>query len=254
MNFLYPQFLFGLLALAIHIIIHLFNFRKTKKIYFSSNRFLRNIKESNSSRLKVKHWLVLASRLLFLLFLVLAFAQPFIPSTSGGLVNRLVKIYIDNSYSMSNETAEDVAALDKAVEFVEEIVQQYPRNTRFQVLSNEFTIASESLLSYEAVLDYLTEISLTPLSRELEEVLSRLKSSSLDESADVYLVSDFQKSTTPNINDMSLDSLDNYYFVPIPFLESANVFVDSVFLTNPFLFADNANEINVKIRNSGSGA
>src|SRR5690606_30749587 len=57
-----------------------------------------------------------------------------------------------------------------------------------------------------------------------------------------------------NINDMSLDSLDNYYFVPIPFLESANVFVDSVFLTNPFLFADNANEINVKIRNSGSGA
>ncbi|MDH5603317.1 MAG: BatA domain-containing protein, partial [Cyclobacteriaceae bacterium] len=34
-----PQFLYGLLGLAIPVIIHLFNFRKARKVYFSSNRF-----------------------------------------------------------------------------------------------------------------------------------------------------------------------------------------------------------------------
>ena len=79
MNFLYPQFLFGFLALSIPVIVHLFNFRKTKKIQFSSNLFLQNIKEVSTAKRKLKHYLILASRLLFISFLVLAFAQPFLP-------------------------------------------------------------------------------------------------------------------------------------------------------------------------------
>ena len=39
-----PQILYALLALAIPIIIHLFNFRKHEKVYFSSIRFLEEIK------------------------------------------------------------------------------------------------------------------------------------------------------------------------------------------------------------------
>ena len=81
MKFLYPEFLFGLFTLIIPIIIHLFNFRRSKKVYFSSTRFLKNIKKSTSQKRQIKHFLILFSRLLFLTFLVLAFAQPFIPST-----------------------------------------------------------------------------------------------------------------------------------------------------------------------------
>ncbi|MFW5761853.1 MAG: BatA domain-containing protein, partial [Cyclobacteriaceae bacterium] len=43
MEFLYPQFLYGLAALAIPIIVHLFNFRKAKRVYFSNNFFLKNL-------------------------------------------------------------------------------------------------------------------------------------------------------------------------------------------------------------------
>ena len=41
MSFLYPGFLFALTAIAIPVAIHLFNFRKFKKIYFSNVQFLK---------------------------------------------------------------------------------------------------------------------------------------------------------------------------------------------------------------------
>ena len=44
MQFLYPGFLFALAAIAIPIIIHLFNFRKFKKVYFTNVAFLKEIK------------------------------------------------------------------------------------------------------------------------------------------------------------------------------------------------------------------
>jgi hypothetical protein len=104
MKFLYPEFLFGLFTLAIPIIIHLFNFRKSKKVYFSSIRFLQNIKKSTSQKRKLKHYLILFSRLLFLTFLVLAFAQAFLPSTDRNPQAESVYVYLDNSSSMSNRT------------------------------------------------------------------------------------------------------------------------------------------------------
>ena len=45
-----PQILYALFALAIPIIIHLFNFRKHEKIYFSSIRFLEEIKNNTDHK------------------------------------------------------------------------------------------------------------------------------------------------------------------------------------------------------------
>ena len=97
MNFLAPQFLFGLLAVSIPIIIHLFNFRKAKKVYFSSNKYLKKINEETSSKRNLKHLLILASRIAFITFVVIAFAKPFLPAEERALQN-YVQIYLDNSY------------------------------------------------------------------------------------------------------------------------------------------------------------
>ncbi|MFI5136035.1 MAG: BatA domain-containing protein, partial [Chitinophagales bacterium] len=64
MSFLYPAFLFALGAIAIPIIIHLFNFRRYKTIYFSNTKFLREVKEKTDSRTQLKHLLVLLCRIL----------------------------------------------------------------------------------------------------------------------------------------------------------------------------------------------
>ena len=78
MQFVFPWFLLALFALAIPVIIHLFYFRKFKKVYFSDIRFLKQVQEEKSTIEKLKKRLILASRLLALFFLILAFVQPFI--------------------------------------------------------------------------------------------------------------------------------------------------------------------------------
>ncbi|MBE0638176.1 MAG: BatA domain-containing protein, partial [Bacteroidales bacterium] len=43
MEFVNPLFLYGLAAIAIPIIIHLFNFRKFRKVYFTNVKFLEEL-------------------------------------------------------------------------------------------------------------------------------------------------------------------------------------------------------------------
>ena len=83
MHFLYPAFLFALLSLAIPVIIHLFNFRKYQKVYFSNVQFLKEVQEQQSYRRNLKERLILACRLLALTFLVLAFAKPYFPGNNA---------------------------------------------------------------------------------------------------------------------------------------------------------------------------
>src|SRR5215470_8319470 len=102
MQFVFPGFLFALSALSIPIVIHLFNFRRFKKIYFTNVRFLQEIKQDTRSRSRLKHLLILLARILMILFLVLAFAQPFIPVNKSNVVSgtKHISIFIDNSFSM----------------------------------------------------------------------------------------------------------------------------------------------------------
>ena len=74
MNFLFPTFLIGLAAIAIPIIIHLFNFKKYKKVYFTNVQFLKELKQESDSKSKLKEWLILAMRILAIACLVFAFA------------------------------------------------------------------------------------------------------------------------------------------------------------------------------------
>ncbi|MBK6884084.1 MAG: BatA domain-containing protein [Flavobacteriales bacterium] len=83
MSFLHPAFLWALTALAIPVLIHLFQLRRFKRIDFPNVRFLAEISQQTRARKKVQHWLVLLARLLALACLVLAFAQPYLPSKSG---------------------------------------------------------------------------------------------------------------------------------------------------------------------------
>src|SRR5471030_3022686 len=115
MHFLYPAFLFALLSLAIPVLVHLFNFRRYQKVYLSNVQLLKEIQEQQSSRRNLKERLILAARLLALLFLVLAFERPYISgqhNTNAG-TQRVVSIFLDNSYSMETLNREG-SLLDEA--------------------------------------------------------------------------------------------------------------------------------------------
>ncbi|MGB3585489.1 MAG: BatA domain-containing protein [Tunicatimonas sp.] len=265
MSFVYPSFLWGLLALAIPIIIHLFNFRRTKKIYFSNNQFLKNVKETTTSKLKVKHLLILLARLAFITFLVLTFAQPYLPGENdeaGSGENPLVYLYLDNSLSMSSELENGVRGIDQGVGFVDEIATYYPRNAQYKLLTNGFGGFSRVPKSNEELIDLVADVSLTGVARSLDEVLQKIQSDvqlmgmqgSEVERADVYLISDFQKSTIGEIQGSKLgeDTTLQVNLVPVQSSYRHNVFVDSMYLANPFMMAGQANELTVALRNEGS--
>src|SRR5690242_8206441 len=103
MIWLYPSFLWALSVLLVPIIIHLFNFRRYKKIVFSDIRFLKEVNQQTKSGNQLKKYLILACRLLAFTFLVFAFAQPLLLHKNQVMDNsrKSVSIIIDNSYSMN---------------------------------------------------------------------------------------------------------------------------------------------------------
>lgn len=245
MSFNYPQFLWALTALAIPLIIHLFNFRKTTRIFFSNTRFLRQIKQETTQKRKLKQYLVLASRLLFLLFLVLAFAQPFLPAREQLTSQRNLVVYLDNSYSMSAPVREKVRALDAGVGYVRDIVELFPAETRFKLLTNDFAPFSNSFKSKSEILDQLSQVRLSPVSRSFIEVVKRIG----EPGNTVFWISDFQKSTFGN--ESLLDSAWQVRLVPVEYPQVSNVFVDSIYLNNPFIIGGEKNSIRVRLRNEG---
>ncbi len=77
MHFIHPWYLTGLLALAIPIIIHLFNFHRYKKIYFTNVRFLEVLQTETRRTSRLRNIILLLLRMLFITAVVLAFAQPY---------------------------------------------------------------------------------------------------------------------------------------------------------------------------------
>ena len=249
MTFLYPSFLWALLALSIPVIIHLFNFRKTTRVLFSNNRFLKQIKEVTTARRRLKHYLILASRLLFLLFLILAFAQPLIPAREQLNAEQNIVIYLDNSQSMSAQMPDKTPALDAALSFSRGIVDLFPPDTRYRILTNDFAPFSNTFKTKAEALDILAQVRTSPVSRSMEEIKNRLGQQST-RSHEFFWISDFQKSTTGTIPN-AWDSAARWHLVPITFAAAPNVFVDSAWLQNPFAAGGEKNVLTVTVRNDG---
>ena len=204
MNFVYPDFLFALFALAIPIIIHLFNFKKFKRVEFSNVAFLKEIKQESKSKSRLKEWLILFSRLLAITFLVLAFAQPYIPVSEKQTISgdKAVSIYIDNSFSM-NGTGNKGRLLDMAKQYVYKIIDSYPAGQKFQLITSDLDGNTYRSFSKETIEEQLAELDDSPNSLVIDEVLKKQENWLIEQNVkamDSYVISDFQRSSMTNLN------------------------------------------------------
>jgi hypothetical protein len=76
MTFLNPFFLFGLAASSLPVLFHLFARRRSRKVEFSSLRFLQKLEKTSMRAVKIRQLLLLIVRTLLIAALVLAFARP----------------------------------------------------------------------------------------------------------------------------------------------------------------------------------
>lgn len=233
MLFLYPDFLFALTALAVPVLVHLFNFRRYQKVYFSNVQFLKEVQERQSSRKNLKERLILFSRMLALAFLVLAFAKPYIPSQNAANPGKqnAVSIFVDNSYSMETLNREG-SLLDEAKRRAKEIASAYSINDKFQLLTQDFEGKHQRLLSRDEFENAVDTVKISPQSRSLQQIITR-QQSLLDMHKDAarssYIVSDFQKNMTGNKPVVATAGLQ-VNLIQLKASELPNVAVDSVAL------------------------
>jgi hypothetical protein len=252
MQFLFPGFLLALATIAVPIIIHLFYFRRFKRVYFTNVRFLREVKEETSNRQKLRNLLVLLMRCLAIIFLVLAFAQPFIPRSTGVKQGeKAVSVFIDNSFSMA-ALSKDAPLLERAKQRARDIVSAYGPSDRFQVLTNDFEGRDQRLIGKEDALARIEEVRIGPASRELSRVLLRQQQALNTGTADnklAYLISDFQE----NIADFEKfkDTLTDVTLVPMRAVQENNISIDSAWFESPVQILNQSANLYVQISNRG---
>jgi len=256
MEFLNPSFLFGFSALAIPVLIHLFNLRRYRKEYFTNVSYLLNIQLETRKRSRLKQMMILAARLLAVSSLVLAFSQPFIPSplqSNRKSGYQAVSIYIDNSFSMEAIGTEG-RLLDLAKKRASEIVAAYKSSDIFQLVTNDFEGKHLPFVSREEFLDMLREVKITHASVDLHEIIRRQNDIFSRQKAGMhilFLISDFQKSTT-DIENIRPDSSVHYVLVPVKSVKQNNLFIDSIWFTTPVHRQGQAVKLQARIRNCGS--
>jgi hypothetical protein len=251
MHFLYPAFLLALLLLIIPIVIHLFNFRRYKKVLFSNVQFLKDVQEQQASRRNLKERLILASRLSAIIFLVFAFARPYVTGKDEATAGKLqaVSVFVDNSFSMQALSREGTL-LNEAKQQARQIAAAFNINDRFQLLTQDFEGRHQRLLSRTEFNDAVDEVKISTQNRRLRDIINRQESlinMQPHASNQTYIISDFQR------NMRGSDSIINTH-LPVKLVQLAagtfpNVAVDSVWMLNAIHRPGESEKIVVRLRN-----
>ncbi|MFA6150280.1 MAG: BatA domain-containing protein [Chitinophagaceae bacterium] len=251
MQFLYPLFLLAGLTLLIPILIHLFNLRRYKTVFFPHTRFLKSLQLHSRKQSQVRYKWLLAARVLFLLFLIAAFAQPYFASKKEATQqSSTIAIFVDNSQSMSLKNRQR-SLFEIARENALHLVQS--GTGKFLILSNDKPFSYKPVNRQQAI-DAINKLSLSSVSKTSNQVLSELQSmiqGDETEQADLYYISDFQQNGFPSTPDETL--LKNIHFngVQIEQTEPQNVYIDTAFFETPVLQTGQSNKLIVRTKYFG---
>ncbi len=271
MTFLNPLALFGLLAAAVPILLHLLNLRKLRTVEFSTLAFLKELQKTRIRRLKLRQILLLILRTLLILLIVIAFARPTLRGpligNTGSHARTSAVFVIDDSYSMTvgNEQGELLKQAKQAAENVNRLFTEgdeifLVRLSARAASGQEHDVATRDFGLLRKNID---EIGPSPIRRSLEDALriaSRLLATTRNFSKEVYVFSDFQQGvlsdgTAETATKEKLFSSEVRFFF-LPFWKPAvqNFGVESVTIPSSILERDKPFVIQAQIGNfSGAG-
>lgn len=139
MSFVFPA-LFGAAVLAgIPVLLHLILRQKPKTLPFPAFRFLVPRHKTNQRKLQLRHWLLLALRMLLIAGLIAALARPRLMQNNLGLGrDRPVAavLVIDVSPSMDARSTDSRSRLDDAKKQALGLLDELPDGSRVAVLSS----------------------------------------------------------------------------------------------------------------------
>ena len=221
MQFKHPEILYFLFLLVIPILVHLFQLRRFKKEYFTNVRLLKELSIQTRKSSKIKKWLLLATRLLLLTCLIIAFAQPFFKAKDTKNSSNEMYIVLDNSFSMQAKGQK--GELLKRV--VQELLEHTPENQTFSLITNSETFWNTDIKSIRTELQNL-KYSALPF--QLESAMAKIKSRKSVFNKDVVVITDAVGLEPKQLK--SIDSDFNTYFIVPEAEQENNTSIDSVFI------------------------
>ena len=239
MQFKHPEILYFLFLLIIPILVHLFQLRKFKTEYFTNVKFLKELTIQTRKSSKIKKYLLLATRLLLLTFLILAFAQPFFKAKDSKNASNELYIVLDNSFSMQAK-GQKGELLKRAVQ---DLLEHAPENANFSLLTCSENYWNTDIKSIQKELQNL---KYSASSFQIETILSKIKAHKTAFNKDIVIVTD---AVGVQANQIKADkATENLYFI-IPEAENKdNIAIDSVFINQTL---DNFYELGVKLNAFG---
>lgn len=249
-----PLYLIGLVAVGIPIAIHLLQLRRYRKVYFSNVDMLQELQSENRRQNNLRRLLILAARILAVVFLVLAFCQPVIPNRHaqirpGGTV---VSVYIDNSFSMECGGMEG-SLMESAKAKAREIVEAYRPDDQFQLITTDAAGSQFHWLSKEDFLNAVDQLQVTSASMPLSVIASRQQQflhSAVAANRHAYVISDFQRSTSDLLG-FPTDSTVSTTFIPLGGTQVDNLYLDSLVFDAPAYFPGATVRVGVSVTNHG---
>lgn len=222
MQFKHPEILWALFLLVIPVVIHLFQLRRFSPTPFTNVAMLQKLVSESRRSDRLKKWLLLATRLLLLTALIIAFAQP-LASGDTVLKERETVIYLDNSFSMQAR-ADGSSLLARAVQ---ELIKGLPPDGPVSLFTNGETFDK---VRPKDIRDRLLSLSHVQGHLALSEIHLKARALFSDSGTDKHLIviSDFQRNMQdgPWERDRSL----TVHYVPQRPGEGRNIALDSLFL------------------------
>ena len=193
----------GLAAAAIPVVLHLVMQGRPKSYEFPALRFIRQRLAANQRRFRLKHFVLLALRVLLLVLIGLALARPVLRWSGAGTLGSqqspvAAVIIIDTSPRMAYLSANQTR-LAEAQEHAKWLLGQFPKESQIAVLSSQ-RVPTSFQVDLLAARERIERLSTVTAGRSLLETLAegaRLLNQSELERREIYLITDMTEPGWP---------------------------------------------------------
>ncbi|RXK50877.1 BatA domain-containing protein [Aquirufa rosea] len=243
-HFAHPMYLWALSGLIIPIWMHFYHRKASKWRYYSDLSWLNKVYQEGKGTKQIQKIWLLTARLLSLIFLILALANPLGDGPSPSVAVSKPILYVDNS--PLQVIAGRKAFLEKA--------QNLPKSPNGQayLFFNDFESQDFELKAWPRIQEQWNQIG-TGLSRvKPSQVIQQAQQISEEnqQKNTLYWFSDFPKNKAlPPISSnepIVLQKLDG--------IHSDNIYVDSIRLSSKFIRPNSNYDLLVRMKNGGTKA
>ena len=222
MQFKHPEILYFLLLLVIPILVHLFQLRRFKKEYFTNVKLLKELQIQTRKSSKIKKWLLLATRLLLLACLILAFAQPFFDAKDNTNKGNELIILLDNSFSMQAKGTKG----ELLKRSIQELLEELPENQQFSLLTNSEVFWDTDIKSIQKELQNL-KYSAMPF--QLDYLINQVETKKKNTKKDYVIITDAVQSESKKASDLVENNI--VYFIQPEAQNKTNISIDKVVIS-----------------------